>query len=118
MTPVRTIGTGLVAGLTAKALLLAVLGGTSLLGAAIVASEPASAQSANAAPTASSAQGQPRARVRVQKSQPAAWPHPRPGEYSYPGPGAVRQCEAWYATEHRPSGTVVTPQQRCRWVRN
>ena len=28
----------------------------------------------------------------------------------------VRECEAWYATEHRLAGTVVTPQMRCWWT--
>ena len=27
-----------------------------------------------------------------------------------------RQCVDWYALEHRPSGDVITPQTRCRWV--
>jgi hypothetical protein len=27
-----------------------------------------------------------------------------------------RQCVDWYLLEHRPSGDVVTPQIRCRWV--
>jgi hypothetical protein len=27
-----------------------------------------------------------------------------------------RQCVDWYLLEHRPSGDVVTPQMRCRWV--
>jgi hypothetical protein len=58
-----------------------------------------------------------RPRIRIQREQPAAWPYPRPDEYSWPGPGAVRQCVDWYSTEYRPSGTVVTPQMRCRWVR-
>ena len=58
---------------------------------------------------------QERPRIRVRP--PAAYPYPRPDDYSWPGPGAVRQCVDWYATEYRPSGTVVTPQMRCRWVR-
>ena len=29
-----------------------------------------------------------------------------------------RRCVDWYAIEHRPSGTVLTPQMRCRWTRN
>jgi len=29
---------------------------------------------------------------------------------------AYRQCVDWYAVEHRPSGTVITPQMRCWWV--
>ena len=28
----------------------------------------------------------------------------------------VRQCVDGYALERRPSGTVITPQMRCRWV--
>ncbi len=36
---------------------------------------------------------------------------------SYPGPNAVRQCAFWLATEYRPSGTVITPQQHCWWER-
>jgi len=48
---------------------------------------------------------------------PAAYDYPRPGPYAPPGPGYVRQCVDWYATEHRLSGTVITPQMRCRWVR-
>lgn len=101
----------------------AVLLAAGLAAAAIAANPlPALAQQDQAAPTPAETRAQqqsrPRARIRVEKRQPAAWPHPRPGAYSPPGPGAVRQCEAWYATEHRPSGTVVTPQQRCRWVRD
>jgi hypothetical protein len=48
-------------------------------------------------------------------------PHPRPHitvhplAQSYPGPDAVRQCTAWLATEHRPSGTVIVPRQHCWW---
>lgn len=33
-----------------------------------------------------------------------------------PGRRLVRECEAWYATEHRLAGTVVTPQMRCWWT--
>jgi hypothetical protein len=58
-----------------------------------------------------------RPRVRVTPRQPAAWPYPRPGTYSYPGPYGVRHCVDWYTTEHRPSGTVITPQMRCTWTR-
>jgi hypothetical protein len=42
---------------------------------------------------------------------------PRSDNLGYPGPNAVRQCVSWLATEHRPSGTVVTPQMRCWWNR-
>jgi hypothetical protein len=42
---------------------------------------------------------------------------PRSDNLGYPGPNAVRQCASWLATEHRLSGTVVTPQMRCWWER-
>ncbi len=28
-------------------------------------------------------------------------------------PDAVRECQAWYVQEHRPSGTVITPRMQC-----
>lgn len=69
------------------------------------------------APAEFSAQERQRPRIRVQP-QPPAWAYPRPDDYSWPAPGpAYRQCEDWYQTEYRPSGTVITPQMRCRWVR-
>jgi hypothetical protein len=42
--------------------------------------------------------------------------YPLPYDNEYPGPNAVRQCTDWYATEHRPSGTVIVPKRRCWWV--
>ncbi len=69
----------------------------------------------NAPVTEMSAQRK-RPRIRIVPRQPAAWDYPRPGYYSWPGPNAVRQCVDWYQTEYRPSGTVITPQMRCRWV--
>ncbi|HKH00106.1 MAG TPA: hypothetical protein VKB08_05215 [Bradyrhizobium sp.] len=40
-----------------------------------------------------------------------------PGDYYYyPGPNAVRVCQSWLQRELRPSGPVITPQMRCRWV--
>ena len=59
-----------------------------------------------------------RPRVRVYRDlQPPFWEYPRPGMYSSPGPGAKRDCRAWYVIEHRPSGSVMTPRMRCEWVR-
>jgi hypothetical protein len=42
--------------------------------------------------------------------------YPLPYTYEYPGPNAKRQCVDWYATEHRPSGTVIVPKMRCWWA--
>lgn len=33
-----------------------------------------------------------------------------------PNQRLFRQCEDWLAVEHRPSGDVITPQQRCWWA--
>lgn len=48
----------------------------------------------------------PRSRIEV-----------RPLPQSEPGPNSVRQCTAWLAEEHRPSGTVVVPRMHCWWTR-
>lgn len=37
-------------------------------------------------------------------------------ERTYLPPTAVRLCDAWYEREFRPSGTVIVPRMRCRWV--
>jgi hypothetical protein len=34
-----------------------------------------------------------------------------------PGPNAVRVCNATYAQEYRPSGTVIVPHMTCVWRR-
>ena len=33
----------------------------------------------------------------------------------FPGPNAVRDCNATYELEYRPSGTVIVPRMRCIW---
>jgi hypothetical protein len=57
-----------------------------------------------------------RPRVRVYPPEPSAWPYPRPGTYSWPGPNAVRECRSWLEPEARLSGTVIVPRMRCWWV--
>lgn len=32
-----------------------------------------------------------------------------------PGPNAVRECNATYVQEFRPSGTVIVPRMHCFW---
>jgi hypothetical protein len=34
-----------------------------------------------------------------------------------PGPNAVRECNATYVQEYRPSGTVIVPHMTCYWRR-
>jgi len=33
----------------------------------------------------------------------------------YPGRNAVRECNATYVQEYRPSGTVIVPRMNCFW---
>ena len=35
----------------------------------------------------------------------------------FPGPNAVRVCNATYVPEYRPSGTVIVPRMSCVWRR-
>jgi len=35
----------------------------------------------------------------------------------FPGPNAVRECNATYVQEYRPSGTVIVPHMSCIWRR-
>jgi hypothetical protein len=62
----------------------------------------------------------PRTRLRVQPLYPYRRSHslyPLPYDYEFPGPNAKRACVDAYVTEYRPSGTVIVPRMRCRWVR-
>jgi hypothetical protein len=88
---------------------LALLLGTSALASAEAAAvKPDNAVAAQPAPTDVSAQTRKRrgpTRLRV-------YPN-----YSYPGPNAVRQCEAHYEQEFRQAGTVIVPRMHCWWER-
>jgi hypothetical protein len=71
--------------------------------AVVVASTHASAQSSQSAQVGEQilpAPGRAPPRIEI---------HPRP--YLY------RRCVDWYELQYRPSGTVLYPQYRCRWVR-
>jgi hypothetical protein len=35
----------------------------------------------------------------------------------FPGQNAVRECNATYVQEYRPSGTVIVPRMNCYWRR-
>src|SRR5947207_12239991 len=72
--------------------------------------------SAHAQATPKSARA--RIRIRVTPRYPyrlVSTPYPTPYDIEYPGPNAVRQCSGWLALEHRPSGTVLVPRERCWW---
>jgi hypothetical protein len=91
-----------------------------LIGACSIA--PASAQSAapGAEPEVRVQKPRPRTRLRVQPIYPYRNFHtiyPLPYDVEYPGPNAHRECVGGLAVEHRPSGTVIVPRERCRWMR-
>jgi hypothetical protein len=59
-----------------------------------------------------------RTRIRVMPTFPYrlySTDYPVPYPYEAPGPGAVRQCRSWLASENRASGNVIMPRMRCWW---
>ena len=74
---------------------------------------PSGIRTAQAVPTDTSATAPPRIR-RVPIYPREEW---RPDVYPRynPGPNAVRECNATYVQEYRPSGTVITPRMNCYW---
>ena len=55
----------------------------------------------------------PPARLRVTPN----YQHIEVDPHYYPGPDAVRECNAEYVQEFRPSGTVIVPHMHCVWTR-
>lgn len=53
---------------------------------------------------------QTRLRVTPNNERIEVYPH------YYPGPNAVRECNAEYVQEFRPSGTVIVPHMHCVWT--
>lgn len=96
-----------------RKLALAILAGCALAAVGVAANSPAAAQAVGNAQTATAAQpleatGQvrrrPRTQLRVYRNG------------AYLPPNAVRECNSWLEQEFRPSGTVIVPRMRCRWV--
>ena len=105
------------------AAMLVALAGVSLLPASGACAQDArqqdlrNAQAAQPAATEISAQQRvrrPQTRLRV---QPYYEPNAEGGVYPryYPGRNAVRECNATYVQEFRPSGTVIVPRMNCFW---
>jgi hypothetical protein len=101
---------------------LAGLGGAMLL-PLVAQAEPATSGSrltqpsgpavSHSAATDVSAQRRPRTRIRIYSNSRPDDVYPR----YYPGPNAVRVCNANYVQEFRPSGTVIVPHMSCYWRR-
>ena len=64
-------------------------------------------------------QAKAQASTMAQPAEPTPPPvrHVRRRIEIYPRPLLYRRCVDWYELQHRPSGTVLYPQMRCRWVR-
>jgi hypothetical protein len=58
----------------------------------------------------------PRTRIIVRPLRSDTGIYPSPAPYNYPGPNAVRECDANYVQEFRPSGTVIVPRMHCWWA--
>jgi hypothetical protein len=90
-----------------------------LASALVLAGEPGRAQSApsgvrlaQAGPTdipPPPVRRVPRLRIYPNYETPEVYPR------YYPGPNAVRECNATYVQQYRPSGTVIVPRMHCVW---
>jgi hypothetical protein len=99
--------------IAAGAISAAVLGSvaTLLVTAAPAAAGAAARESIAASP---SVDGEPSVQVARRRGPTRLRVYPTS---SYPGPNAVRQCEARYVQEYRQSGTVIVPRMTCWWQR-
>ena len=91
-----------------------------LVGAIIWPGSCANAQSASAGVKVAQAAPQDfTAPPRVRRPRLRVTPYEEEGVYPhyYPGPNAVRVCNATYVQEFRPSGTVIVPRMSCHWTR-
>jgi hypothetical protein len=96
------------------AIFLALAGALSLLAEEATAqSAPSAFRVAQVAPQQAPPPRRPPTRLRV-------YPYYEPGDvypHYFPGPNAVRVCNATYVQEYRPSGTVIVPRMTCYWSR-
>ena len=101
------------------AILVALAGVLSLLAAGAEAqTAPQGTRTAQASPLADEPQPPVRRPPRRLRIYPRYQAEPD-GVYPryFPGPNAVRVCNATYVQEYRPSGTVIVPRMSCIWRR-
>src|SRR5947208_321590 len=77
--------------------------------------DKASGMAAEMATELSSQRRRPVTRLRAYPTYPAE-PYDVYPRY-FPGRNAVRDCNATYVQEYRPSGTVIVPHMNCYWRR-
>jgi hypothetical protein len=99
------------------AAILVAFAGAYSLSAAGAQTAPKALRTAQPGATDVSAQQRARPPVRLR-----VYPNYAPGPDGvypryFPGRNAVRECNATYVQEYRPSGTVVVPRMSCYWRR-
>jgi hypothetical protein len=97
-----------------RKLALTILASCALVAIGAAANSPAAAQGVRAAERANAAPPlEATAQVRRRRA-PTQLRVDR--DRAYLPPNAVRACDSWLEQEFRPSGTVIVPRMRCRWV--
>ena len=113
----KLLGAGVMIRIGRVAILVALASALSLpMGESEAQSAPSKLQFAEVAPQDEFAPRRlhrPRTRIRVYPYYEQEGVNPR----YYPGPNAVRVCNATYVQEYRPSGTVIVPRMSCYWTR-
>src|SRR5215212_1277484 len=99
-----------------RKLALAILTGGALAAAGLAVNSPAAAQSAGVGAAERANAAQPLEATAQQRRRRAPTQLRIYRDRAYLPPNAVRACDAWYEQEFRPSGTVIVPRMRCRWV--
>jgi hypothetical protein len=99
------------------AILVAIAGMVALPSGLNAQTAPAGVRMAQAAQPGADAPRRARPLRRV-----PVYPRYEPGPddvypHYFPGSDAVRECNATYVQEYRPSGTVIVPRMSCHWRR-
>ena len=83
---------------------------------ALAQTAPMGTRLAQAAPAPAAEPARPRRPLRRLRIYPRYEEAPDDVYPRYnPGPNAVRDCNATYVEEYRPSGTVIVPRMHCYW---
>jgi hypothetical protein len=120
-TDLKQVWVGVMMRIRTAAILVAFAGGFSLPAAGIQAQTVPSGRTAQASqPVATEASAQ--RRIRRPPTRLRVYPNYEPGPDGvypryFPGRNAVRECNATYVQEYRPSGTVIVPRMSCYWRR-
>lgn len=99
-----------------RKLALAILAGGALAALGVAANSPAAAQTAAMRSGQTAAAAKPIDATAQSRRRRAPTQLRVYRDRAYLPPNAVRTCDSWLEQEFRPSGTVIVPRMRCRWV--